>query len=140
MTYSEKLKKPQWQKKRLEILQRDNFTCKLCGDTETQLHIHHLEYKDYNSDPWDIAYCLDCHNVVENLKDYEKTDIYKIIKIQHSDPSNTEIQIWVFCKKYDDNFIHRFHKKNGEYNHEFFLFEHEAIRIIEIFKEIESGI
>jgi len=27
LTYSEKLKDPRWQKKRLEILSRDNFTC-----------------------------------------------------------------------------------------------------------------
>jgi len=44
MNYSEKLKSPKWQKKRLEILQRDNFTCQLCTDTETELHIHHLKY------------------------------------------------------------------------------------------------
>ena len=52
MTYSEKLKHPKWQKKRLQILSRDKFTCKKCGDTETQLHVHHKEYISGN-DPWD---------------------------------------------------------------------------------------
>ena len=32
MGYSEKLKDPRWQKKRLEILERDNFRCQYCGD------------------------------------------------------------------------------------------------------------
>lgn len=44
MTYSEKLRNPKWQRKRLEILQRDDFTCCLCGDKETELHVHHLKY------------------------------------------------------------------------------------------------
>ena len=44
MAYSEKLKNPKWQKKRLEILNRDNFTCIKCGDKETTLQIHHFKY------------------------------------------------------------------------------------------------
>ena len=63
--YSEKLKDPRWQKKRLKIFNRDNFTCVECGDTETTLHIHHKEYKD--SEIWDypneslITLCENCH-------------------------------------------------------------------------------
>jgi len=72
-TYSEKLKHPKWQKKRLEILNRDKFTCKLCGDTESTLHVHHLEYKP-NTEPWDYpnanfkTLCEYCHREIENLK------------------------------------------------------------------------
>ena len=43
-TYSEKLKDPRWQKKRLEIMDRDNFICQLCGDSETTLNVHHKRY------------------------------------------------------------------------------------------------
>ena len=45
--YSEYLKNPKWQKKRLEILSRDNFSCVVCGkgiETDTALHVHHLSY------------------------------------------------------------------------------------------------
>lgn len=62
--YSEKLKHPKWQRKRLKILQRDNFTCQLCGDTETELHINHLKYK---GEPHEIpnrfleTLCKICH-------------------------------------------------------------------------------
>lgn len=72
MTYAEKLKHPKWQKKRLEILERDSFTCSYCGDTETTLHVHHLEYKGKN--PWDtpsdslVCACEDCHEFLEGIK------------------------------------------------------------------------
>lgn len=66
MTYSEKLKDPRWQRKRLEVLNRDQFKCKLCDDDKTELQIHHLKYK---GEPWDAPlYCLetlckDCHSI-----------------------------------------------------------------------------
>lgn len=78
MNYSDKLKDPRWQKKRLEIMQRDEFTCMICGDEETTLNVHHLYYeKDKN--PWDypdtalITLCEDCHesektNYVKNCE------------------------------------------------------------------------
>lgn len=60
------LKDPRWQKKRLEILQRDNFTCQCCGSKTKELQIHHLYY-DKNLKPWEysnealVTMCLDCH-------------------------------------------------------------------------------
>lgn len=65
MRYSEKLKNPKWQKKRLEILDRDGFTCRLCSNTKKTLHVHHLLYD--GKDPWEtppghlITLCEDCH-------------------------------------------------------------------------------
>lgn len=73
MTYADKLKHPNWQKKRLEILQRDNFCCRLCSDTETNLQVHHKQYID-GREPWEypnedlITYCEPCHHLVEYLK------------------------------------------------------------------------
>lgn len=55
-TYSEKLKDPRWQKKRLEILSRDNFTCTKCGDDKSTLHVHHEAYRSGN--PWEISSSL----------------------------------------------------------------------------------
>lgn len=67
--YSEKLKDPRWQKKRLEILDRDDFTCQECGDKKTTLNIHHLKY---SKNPWDvdnsflITLCEGCHEIIKN--------------------------------------------------------------------------
>lgn len=64
MTYSEKLKDPRWQRKRLEVLQRDDFMCRWCGDNESTLHVHHLSY---SADPWEtpegqlLTLCENCH-------------------------------------------------------------------------------
>jgi 5-methylcytosine-specific restriction endonuclease McrA len=68
MKYSEKLKDPRWQKKRLEVLNRDEFTCQMCGDKETTLHVHHIVYRK-NAEPWEsdemelVTICADCHEV-----------------------------------------------------------------------------
>jgi len=73
-TYADKLKNPAWQKKRLEILNRDNFTCLVCRDTETELHIHHKQYKTGRK-PWDYenenfqTLCKCCHLITEIFKD-----------------------------------------------------------------------
>ena len=42
--YSMKLKNPKWQRRKAEIMLRDNFTCQICGDTETTLNVHHIRY------------------------------------------------------------------------------------------------
>lgn len=63
--YSKKLKSPKWQKKRLEILNRDSYKCRFCEDQESTLHIHHISYSD--GEPWDIdnnlliTLCESCH-------------------------------------------------------------------------------
>ncbi len=72
MNYSEKLKDPRWQKKRLEIMQRDNFKCAYCEDPETTLSVHHLIYLK-NADPWDYpnnllyTLCPNCHELIKDV-------------------------------------------------------------------------
>ena len=67
MTYSEKLKDPRWQKKRLEVLSRDEWKCQECGEKERTLHVHHKTYV-YGKAPWDynsnnlLTLCEDCHH------------------------------------------------------------------------------
>ena len=46
MDYKKQIKHPKWQKKRLEILERDEYTCRLCNDKDTQLHVHHKYYNN----------------------------------------------------------------------------------------------
>ena len=71
--YAEQLKSPHWQKKRLFIMQRDNFTCQKCGDTETELQVHHKSYEK-GKKAWDVedsqlvCLCKNCHNLIEKLR------------------------------------------------------------------------
>jgi hypothetical protein len=72
MNYSEKLKDPRWQKKRLEVFERDEWSCQRCGDGENTLTVHHLSYSA-GKEPWDypldnfMTLCQSCH-------DYEYTN------------------------------------------------------------------
>jgi hypothetical protein len=67
-SYSDKLKDPRWQKKRLEILQRDDWTCQRCGEKNNTLVVHHRIYLP-DHEPWDcpnrtlITLCETCHNL-----------------------------------------------------------------------------
>ena len=64
--HQDKYKDPRWQKKRLEIMERDNFTCQSCGDTESTLNVHHTYYEK-GKKPWEypdvtlITWCENCH-------------------------------------------------------------------------------
>jgi hypothetical protein len=83
-TYSEKLRDPRWQKKRLEIMKRDKFKCRLCGDEKTELQIHHLKYTTNNPADEDnknlITLCSDCHEVISDHKKYNCPTVSEIFK------------------------------------------------------------
>ena len=66
--YSELLRDPRWQRKRLEVLQRENFQCEMCDSRTTTLNVHHRYYVAHRL-PWeypDFCYqclCEDCHAI-----------------------------------------------------------------------------
>ena len=106
MNYKEKLLDPRWQKKRLEILSRDEFACQMCGDAKSTLHVHHILY---NNNPWDIdddkliTYCQHCHQFIEFSKDF---NIYKkIIKIVKDKTVNGIILYVLAIDKYNNKGI-----------------------------------
>lgn len=84
-TYSEKLKDPKWQRKRLEIMERDTFQCQICWNKEETLTVHHKSYIK-GRDPWDyddeylITLCEDCHQSVhyweKNIKNNPNNSDY----------------------------------------------------------------
>lgn len=83
-TYTEKLQDPRWQKKRLEVFNRDNWTCRSCGDTTTQLEIHHVEYFD-GLEPWEYpdhmlkTLCHTCHKKEQERPKYEQYLIQSLL-------------------------------------------------------------
>lgn len=64
--YAKKLTDPRWQRKRLEVFERDNFTCVFCKSKDKELHVHHLEYFG-QIEPWEYSLdlmqtlCQECH-------------------------------------------------------------------------------
>lgn len=64
--YWQKLQDPEWQKKRLEVFKRDDFTCSRCGETKRTLAVHHRYYVS-GRQPWEYpmaafrTLCVDCH-------------------------------------------------------------------------------
>ncbi len=78
--FSDQYKHPLWQKKRLEILKRDDFNCVGCGASDKQLHVHH-GYYEINMMLWEydnntmITLCEKCHKKV----DIQKRELHKKI-------------------------------------------------------------
>lgn len=91
MTYAEKLRDPRWQRKRLEIMQRDNFTCRYCEANYKTLHIHHLEYQRFK-EPWDysnewlITLCESCHQEVNKEREEFEKKVKKAMRLKVHDP------------------------------------------------------
>ncbi len=73
--YAQRLRDPRWQKKRLEILSRDNFMCRECFDKDSTLNVHHLFYSGgFGAFPWVtpnwglITLCESCHETACHIK------------------------------------------------------------------------
>jgi hypothetical protein len=67
-------KDPRWQKKRLQIMERDAFVCICCGDEESPLNVHHKKYiKDKKIWEYDdnnlSTLCESCHKEVHEIKE-----------------------------------------------------------------------
>jgi len=81
--YSQKLRDPRWQKLRLEIMQRDGFSCKICSSTQKTLMVHHLKY---TGNPWEappqdlITLCEDCHNEEHKNRGNNERDLLKMLR------------------------------------------------------------
>ena len=71
-SYSEKLKDIRWQKKRLQVLERDGWRCRDCGCKDQTLHVHHCHYE--RGGPWQtpndllMSLCEDCHETRQSLE------------------------------------------------------------------------
>lgn len=132
LSYSDKLKDPRWQKKRLEILNRDEFKCTLCGDVKTTLHVHH---KEYAGDPWECeddlltTHCEHCHMIVEWLK-----GINIVIRTKKFRLADNEILV-IVCVDEDGIVLTRILDNTIQYGT---LFTKEQLE--DIFKFYKSGI
>ena len=63
---------PQWQRRRLEIMNRDHWQCLRCGDDSTTLNVHHRRYvkgrRIWEYDDEDLGtFCEPCHEFIHGL-------------------------------------------------------------------------
>ncbi|MFH2030299.1 MAG: hypothetical protein ABIJ40_06675 [Bacteroidota bacterium] len=76
--YTNLFKDVRWQKKRLEVLDANNWECENCGDKEKTLNVHHRYYTK-GKKPWEyeneelICLCENCHSDYHVVLDEFKT-------------------------------------------------------------------
>lgn len=147
-TYAQKLADPRWQRKRNQVLERDNYTCKLCGDNSNTLHVHHIAYN--HGEPWEIdtrllvTLCAPCHGketeqiksaftlLINTLKKsglmsrdvYRLSEVFDEVKIEEKKNANIFDIIFYLDNNPDlfkkcVNFIKKDLKELGDYLSEF---------------------
>lgn len=71
-SYARKLSDPRWQRRRLEILQLDEWKCVYCRASDQELHLHHVVYR-YRSEPCEYSddelftLCWKCHEDITEI-------------------------------------------------------------------------
>ncbi len=65
--YDQYLRSPKWRSLRLQILERDNYTCRLCS-TNPATQVHHDTYERVGHEFCDdlLSVCLSCHYAFHN--------------------------------------------------------------------------
>ena len=104
--YSESLKHPRWQKKRLEVLAAHHWRCDACKATDVPLHIHHTYY-EWDKLAWEYenatlrCLCSNCHKA-----HHQRQDVLRRVT-GHCTPLMLErlIQYAIDCMDNDDTLI-----------------------------------
>jgi len=84
--YWQKLQDPRWQRKRLEILNEAGFECECCGDTESQLQVHH-GYYEKGKEPWEYedetlwCLCDECHETAHQSRAFVYSELAKYFPV-----------------------------------------------------------
>lgn len=83
MNYADKYRHPNWQRRRLEIMDRDGFVCAWCGAKDVMLSVHHKSYKsceiwDYPDDDL-VTLCDTCHQTETEVLNHWKKSAYRFL-------------------------------------------------------------
>jgi hypothetical protein len=106
--YWQQLQDPRWQKKRLEILERDQWTCRDCKATDKTLHIHHCLYE--KGSPWDtdeiflLTLCNDCHERRQHIETAGRRALGLFFATQDSDSLAHLVNSMVHTLENDNHF------------------------------------
>lgn len=106
-TYYEKLRDPRWQKRRLEIMQRDGFKCRDCGAVDKTLNVHHCHYA---KTPWDaderalLTVCEDCHGNRQKMEDSIRQNLGVVLAKLKNGPDDIGLSsLFTDMKTFADN-------------------------------------
>jgi hypothetical protein len=100
-TYSEKLRDPRWQRRRLEKLQKADFHCESCSDGKSTLHVHHRIYRK-GADPWEytdkelVVLCESCHDDEHRTEQLMREAICAVDR-HFYDPSIVTLLVSGYC-------------------------------------------
>jgi hypothetical protein len=110
--YLEKLKDPRWQRRRLEIMQRDAWACQMCGTTTQTLAVHHLCYQP-GKDPWESAneelltVCESCHDhETRNIKEARNEILHRLRRMPWQTADLHMLSLFLFT-------VQAFHKNHS---------------------------
>ncbi len=111
--YIEQLKTTNWQKKRLEVFNRDGFKCTACN-SENNLQVHHKAYK-YGKAPWDynlvnfVTLCDKCHEHVT----IQKKSIKLLFDVYFNEPDRLDTfgELFLFIKELDNSKLKKIKNK-----------------------------
>lgn len=97
MGYEGKISSAHGQRKADKVRQRDDYTCKICGDTNGNMQVHHIIYLP-DKLPWEypdhllVTLCRKCHKIIHSPNGFEKLS-----------EKQMEHHFNIFCKLYDEN-------------------------------------
>jgi hypothetical protein len=117
--YQLQLLNPRWQRRRLEVMSKNNFSCQICDEQNQELNVHHIKYKKHpNGDkyePWNysdeelMVLCKDCHDLIH--KNESKVILFatkrfglkrvQTVRIETIFPRNRVVKEWIDCFKSD---------------------------------------
>lgn len=91
LTYSEQLKHPNWQRKRLEVLNEAGWMCELCESKDVTLNVHHKQYFKGRM-AWEYENCeLEVLCEICHTEHHEVDDLLKRVLQIGFDPTRTAL-------------------------------------------------
>lgn len=80
MNYAQQIKHPNWQKKRLEVMELHDFKCQSCGNKDETLNVHHPFYNrgamiwEYETNELQCL-CQPCHKNIHSIDESIKKSL-----------------------------------------------------------------
>jgi len=71
-----------WDKLRKVVLKRDDYACRICGEDQAPLDVHHITYKNMGRESTEqlLTVCRSCHTDIHNTLGYNYEDTFEIIE------------------------------------------------------------